>query len=77
VNIPSYLVKPSDVVTLIERSRELPIIKESVESAAKRGFPQWLTVDTAKLAGTFLSIPTREEIALPVQEQLIVELYSK
>jgi small subunit ribosomal protein S4 len=77
VNIPSFLVKPGQALTVREKSRESLIIKDAVVSASKRGFPQWIEMDSSKLAGKFLSIPTREEIALPVQEQLIVELYSK
>lgn len=77
VNIPSYLVKPGQEVAVREKSREQAAVKESIDAASKRGFPQWMEVDAAALSGKFLSIPTREEIALPVQEQLIVELYSK
>lgn len=77
VNIPSFLVRPGQEVAVRDKSRELVNIKDSLDSASKRGFPQWLEVDAAKMAGRFLNIPTKEEIALPVQEQLIVELYSK
>lgn len=77
VNIPSYLVAPGDEVAVNPKSHELLIIKDSLDAASKRGFPPWLEVDAAGMSGKFLNIPTREEIALPVQEQLIVELYSK
>jgi small subunit ribosomal protein S4 len=77
VNIPSYLVKAGQTLQVREKSRELPMVKDALDAASKRGFPQWMTVDTTQVVATFLSIPSREEIALPVQEQLIVELYSK
>jgi small subunit ribosomal protein S4 len=77
INIPSYLVKPGQTLTVQEGSREMLIIKDALDAASKRGFSQWLSVDPAAMTATFLSVPSREEIALPVQEQLIVELYSK
>ncbi len=77
VNIPSYLVKAGQVIKVREKSRELLPVKEALDNASKRGFPQWLEVDSSQMVAKFLSIPSREEIALPVKEQLIVELYSK
>ncbi len=77
VNIPSYLVKAGETVGVKEKSREMAVVKEAFDAAGKRGFPQWIAVETGAMAAKFLSIPTREEIALPVQEQLVVELYSK
>ncbi len=77
VTVPSFLVKAGQNVTIREKSRETVSIKEALDAASKRGFPQWVSVDAEKMAARFLSIPTKEEIALPVQEQLIVELYSK
>ncbi|MCX8030465.1 MAG: 30S ribosomal protein S4 [Thermodesulfovibrionales bacterium] len=77
VDIPSYLLNPGDVVEVAEDSKKLGIIHESLSIAQHRGFPQWLEVDIEALRGKFLRVPTRDEIQLPVQEQLIVELYSK
>lgn len=77
VNIPSCLVRAGDTVEVKESSRELQAITESLSIAEHRGFPEWVEVDAKSLKGKFLRIPTREEIQLPVQEQLIIELYSK
>jgi small subunit ribosomal protein S4 len=77
VNIPSYLVKPGETLGVKEKSREMTTVKEAFDAAGKRGFPQWIAVETSAMTAKFLSIPTKEEIALPVQEQLVVELYSK
>jgi len=75
VDIPSYSVKPGDVISVREKSRNLEIIRSALEKDGK-GFP-WLSLDKEKMSGTLLKFPTRDEIPLPVQEQLIVELYSK
>ncbi len=78
VNIPSYNVKPGDIIELREKSKEMSIIKESLEMARQRGIPSWLELDPENMRGKVMHIPTREEIPLEnVQEQLIVELYSK
>lgn len=77
VNIPSYLLKPGDVVEVREKSKSIPSITENISIAEQRGFPQWVEVDAQTMKGKFLRIPTRDEIDLPVHEQLIVELYSK
>jgi small subunit ribosomal protein S4 len=77
VDIPSYILKDGDVVAVSEQSREFQAITESLSIAEHRGFPQWVEVDTKNLTGKFVRVPTRDEIQLPVQEQLIVELYSK
>ena len=77
VNIPSYRVKPGDVVEVREKSRNIPVIADSIASLERRGVPEWLEVDTEALKGRVLHVPSREEIPIPVQEQLIVELYSK
>ena len=76
VDIPSFSLKAGDVVTVRETSRENPSILHAQEEVKGRGMPEWLSLD-AQLAGKVLSIPTREQINLQVQEQLIVELYSK
>ncbi len=77
VNIPSYLVRPGDVVEIAERSKEQLRIKGAVEEAAKRGFPEWLEVDAKALKGVYKAVPQRAELSASVKEQLIVELYSK
>jgi small subunit ribosomal protein S4 len=77
VNIPSYLCKPGEVIAVAAASREVPAIKSNLELQAKKGFPSWLEVDAEKMIGTVKQLPTKDEIALPVKEQLIVELYSK
>jgi len=77
VNIPSYLVKAGDVIELQEKSRKISKIGESLESVARRGVPSWLELDKEKFRGRVLSLPSREDLTMPVKEQLIVELYSK
>ncbi len=77
VDIPSYSVRQGDLVTVIERSRTNPTIEHAMEEVKGRGVPEWLSVDSAAATGRVVTMPTREQINLPVQEQLIVELYSK
>lgn len=77
VNIPSYLLRPGDTIGVAEASRDLGIINESMGALPRRGLPAWLDLDTAKYEGTFKVYPAREEMNLPVQEQLVVEFYSK
>jgi small subunit ribosomal protein S4 len=77
VNIPSYLLRPGDAVAVAEGSRNLQIITESMGALPRRGLPAWLDLDTSKFEGTFKVYPAREEMNLPVQEQLVVEFYSK
>ena len=77
VDIPSYILKDGDIVGVAEKSRELQAITESLSIAEHRGFPEWVEVDAKSLTGKFTRVPSRDEIQLPVQEQLIVELYSK
>jgi small subunit ribosomal protein S4 len=77
VTVPSYLVRPGDLVNPKETSGKLSVIKESLTKAEHRGFPAWVEIDVKDLKGKILHLPSREEIALPVQEQLIIELYSK
>ncbi len=76
-DIPSHLLRAGDFVEVVEASREIPSINESLSIAEHRGIPNWLDVDMKNFKGKFVRVPTREEIQLPVQEQLIVELYSK
>jgi small subunit ribosomal protein S4 len=77
VDIPSYLVKPGDTVTVREKSRNLAVINEALEALPRRGVPPWLELRKEQYEGVFKTFPTREEIDIPVQEQLIVEFYSK
>lgn len=77
VNIPSYQIKIDDVITIKEKSRSVDTIKESLEAVARRGTPSWLTLDQDNFKGTVNNLPLRDDITMPIQEQLIVELYSK
>jgi len=77
VNIPSYSVKQGDSVAVKESSRNIQEITDSIAKSEHRGLPAWVEVDTASLTGKVLHIPSRDEMQLPVQEQLIIELYSK
>ncbi len=77
VNIPSYTVRKDDVVELREKSRKVLPILDSLETVARRGIPGWLELDKGNFRGVVKTIPTREDITMPVQEQLVVELYSK
>jgi small subunit ribosomal protein S4 len=77
VNIPSYQLSVDDVITLKEKSRKNEVIVDNLEGAARRGVPSWLQLDAPNFQGTVKALPNREEITLPIQEQLIVELYSK
>ncbi|MBE3576763.1 MAG: 30S ribosomal protein S4 [Limnochordales bacterium] len=78
VSIPSYEVRPGDVVSVREGSRELAVIKQNVEAARGRGVPEWLELSSDGYEGRVLAKPTREQISdVPVQENLIVEFYSR
>ena len=77
ITIPSYQVKAGQAVTVKEPSRKNPFIRSSVETARGRGVPEWLELDAENVSGRVLRLPLREDIKLPIQEQLIVELYSR
>jgi small subunit ribosomal protein S4 len=77
VDIPSFLVKTGDEVAIRDRSKQLTMIQSSLESRKGQSAPEWLEVNADQLTGRVLSIPTRESIPVPINEQLIVELYSK
>jgi small subunit ribosomal protein S4 len=77
VNIPSYQVEEGDMVTLAPRAAKNAQVLASVESVKGRGVPKWLELDSAALRGRVLSMPARDDVNFPIQEQLIVELYSK
>lgn len=77
VNIPSYLLRSGDVVELREKSQKVTCINDSLESVVRRGIPQWIELDKGAYKGIVKALPLREDITVPIQEQLIVELYSK
>ncbi|HKB58510.1 MAG TPA: 30S ribosomal protein S4 [Gallionellaceae bacterium] len=77
VNIPSYQVRPGDVVEVAEKAKAQLRIKSALEAAAQRGFPEWLDVDAKAFKGTFKAKPQRSELPATINEHLVVELYSK
>jgi small subunit ribosomal protein S4 len=78
VNVPSYLVRPGDIVELREKSRQVARINEALDGVMRRGLPSWVEVDRNGFKGTVKTLPVRAEMTTPTfQEQLIVELYSK
>jgi small subunit ribosomal protein S4 len=77
VNIPSYRVRPGDVITVRQRSRNIVPIVGALEIIGMKTIPAWLSTDQSKLQISVLDVPSRQQIDVPVQEQLIVELYSK
>lgn len=77
VNIPSYQVKKGDVIEVKEKSRTIQAIKDSLDAIVRRGIPQWLEIKKEDFKGEVVGVLVREDITLPIQEQLIVELYSK
>jgi small subunit ribosomal protein S4 len=77
VNIPSYQVKPGDVIEIAEKSKAQLRLKAAVEAASTRGFPEWVEVDVKALKGTYKALPQRSELSASINESLVVELYSK
>jgi len=77
VDIPSIQLKVGDVVELREKSRKISSINEALEAVVRRGVPQWLELDRDACKGLIKALPIREDITTPIQEQLVVELYSK
>jgi small subunit ribosomal protein S4 len=77
IDIPSYQVKVGDVITLATRAGNNTLVQASVEAVKGRGVPRWLELDAANLTGKVLALPARDDVSFPIQEQLIVELYSK
>ena len=77
VNIPSYQVRVGDESSLKEKHQKNELITDNLEGAVRRGLPSWLELDQSKFQGTVKALPNRDEITMPIQEQLIVELYSK
>jgi len=77
VNVPSFLVAAGDVITIKEKSRANTLLNENLEAVARRGVPSWIELDKDNYKAVIKTLPNREEITMPIQEQLIVELYSK
>jgi small subunit ribosomal protein S4 len=77
VNIPSYLVKVGQTVQVTEKTRRSALVRDALEAAARRGCPPWLELEKDEAKGRVSMFPTREDITMPIQEHLIVELYSK
>ena len=77
VDIPSYLIKIGDKIEVREKSRNTAKILEAMETVARRGVPQWLEIDKDNFSGVVKVLPNREEITMPIQEQMVVEFYSK
>jgi small subunit ribosomal protein S4 len=77
VNIPSYTLEEGEVLAVSAKYSKNPLFQQSLEAAKSRGVPKWLELDEENATGKVVSLPTREDVGLPVQEQLIVELYSK
>ena len=76
-NIPSALTKVEDVISVRGKSQKNASIQESLESADRKGIPNWLSVDRGKVAGRIVAFPSRDQITIPIQEELIVEYYSR
>lgn len=77
INVPSYLLKPGDVVTVVEDSRKNAYFQSVAKDLSKRSVPGWLTLDPQNLSGTIVTLPAREQIDTQIKEQLIVEYYSR
>lgn len=77
VDIPSFQVSVGDVISLKEKSRKIEVILDSLDAVVRRGVPSWLELEQDNFKGTVKTLPERQEITMPIQEQLIVELYSK
>ncbi len=77
VNIPSYQVKKGDEISILQKSRKNPLILSAVEGVAGKGIPEWLNLDRENLVGQVVELPDRQAITVPIEESLIVELYSK
>jgi small subunit ribosomal protein S4 len=77
VDIPSFLTKVGDQIVVRERSREKDVFKRAIEISQRRGVPEWLELDATSFAGKVKRLPAREELTMPINERLVVELYSK
>jgi small subunit ribosomal protein S4 len=77
VNIPSYLVRARDIIQVRESSQKMARINEALAAVDRRGVPQWIQMDKENFRGAIAQLPSREDVTLPIREQLIIELYSK
>jgi small subunit ribosomal protein S4 len=77
VNLPSYQVKAGDEISIKEKSRGMHTLIVNLDAQMQRGLPSWIEVDQEKMIGKLLNLPSSEEVALPVQEKLVIELYSR
>jgi small subunit ribosomal protein S4 len=77
INIPSYLVRPRDVIQVREGSQKIARINEALAAVDRRGVPQWIQLDKENFRAAIVQLPAREDVTLPIREQLIIELYSK
>jgi small subunit ribosomal protein S4 len=77
VNVPSYLTCVGDIVQVRERSRKMASLEDSLDAVERRGLPAWIELERKEMKATVKAFPTREDITMPIQEQMIVELYSK
>jgi small subunit ribosomal protein S4 len=77
VDIPSYQLKKGDEISLVPRSRSMVAVKQSLDRKSEKGMPAWLSLDKTGMKGLIVELPKREDIPLPVEEKLIIELYSK
>ena len=77
VNLPSFLVKVGQTIQVTEKSRKAPLVRDALEAAARRGCPPWLEMEKDEAQGRVSMFPNREDITMPIQEHLIIELYSK
>jgi small subunit ribosomal protein S4 len=77
VDIPSFLTKTGDAIVVREKSREKDVFRKAIEISQRRGVPDWLELDAAAFAGKVKRLPAREELTMPINERLVVELYSK
>ncbi len=77
VDIASFLVKVGDIVAVAEKSKSSPLLKENIEVASSRAIPEWLSLNSEKMEGSIVSLPVREQIDSPVNEQLVIEFYAR
>ena len=77
VDIPSFVVKIGDTIEVREKSKKIQTLQDSLEAVVRRGVPQWLDLEKDNMKGMVKSLPVREDLTMPIQEQLVVELYSK
>ena len=77
IDVPSYRVKPGDVIELTDKAKQITVVRENIEGQKRRRTLPWLEFDTEKMAGKYQRLPAREDLALPVNEQFVVEYYSR